>query len=64
MTDVIKNAVIAAIANPENRNEDGSVNWNFVDADLWMDGVITNENQTEAYEVFNTVADEVEFANA
>jgi hypothetical protein len=26
-----------AITNPENFNEDGSVNWNFVDADVYMD---------------------------
>jgi len=62
MTVTIKNAIIAAVANPENLNEDGSINWNFVDSDLWMDGVITNENQTEAYEVFNAVADELELA--
>ena len=62
MLNTVKNAIIASVANPENRNEDGSINWNFVDADLWMDGVITNENQTEAYEVFNTVADELELA--
>ena len=29
----------AAVNNTENRNEDGSVNWNFVDADLHLDGV-------------------------
>ena len=26
-----------AIENPENINEDGSLNWNFVEADVWMD---------------------------
>lgn len=31
----------AAVNNTENRNEDGSVNWNFVDADLHLDGVAT-----------------------
>ena len=25
-----------AITNPENINEDGSINWSFVDADLWL----------------------------
>ena len=62
MTVTIKDAIIAAVKNPENLNEDGSINWNFVDSDLWMDGVITSENQTEAYEVFNAVADELELA--
>ena len=28
----------AAVNKPENREEDGSVNWNFVDADLCLDG--------------------------
>jgi hypothetical protein len=26
-----------AVENPENINEDGSLNWNFVEADVWMD---------------------------
>tara|TARA_Y100000593_G_C4138002_1_gene250735 strand:+ start:195 stop:401 length:207 start_codon:yes stop_codon:yes gene_type:complete len=25
-----------ATQNPENINEDGSVNWDFVDSDLWL----------------------------
>ena len=62
LNTVIKNAIMVATKNPENINEDGSINWNFVDSDLWMDGVITNDNQTEAYEIFNTVADELELA--
>ena len=60
LNTVIKNAIMVAIKNPENLNEDGSINWNFVDSDLWMDGVITSENQTVAYEIFNNVADELE----
>jgi hypothetical protein len=34
----------------------------FVDADLWLDGVITNENQTVAYEWFDGIATEFEVA--
>ena len=38
---MIKNDVIeafnAAVANPENQNKGGGINWNFVDADLNMD---------------------------
>ena len=26
-----------AVNNPENINEDGSINWNFVDADIHLD---------------------------
>ena len=58
----IRKAIAAAIALVENRNEDGSINWSFVDADLWMDGVITNDNQTVAYEWFDGIATEFEVA--
>lgn len=38
---MIKNDVIetfnAAVANPENINTSGGINWDFVDADLHMD---------------------------
>ena len=56
----IRKAIAAAIALEDNRNEDGSINWSFVDADLWMDGVITNDNQTVAYEWFDGIATEFE----
>ena len=56
----IRKAIAAAIALEENRNEDGSINWSFVDADLWMDGVITNDNQSVAYEWFDGIATEFE----
>ena len=59
----IRKAIAAAIALVENRNEDGSINWSFVDADLWMDGVITNDNQDVAYEWFDGIATEFEVAN-
>jgi len=58
----IRKAIAAAIALEENRNEDGSINWSFVDADLWMDGVITNDNQSVAYEWFDGIATEFEVA--
>jgi hypothetical protein len=58
----IRKAIAAAIALEENRNEDGSINWSFVDADLWMDGVITNDNQYVAYEWFDGIATEFEVA--
>lgn len=30
----INNLIAKAVANPENINENGSINWNFVDADI------------------------------
>ena len=32
----INQIIEEALQNPENYYEDGSVNWNFVDADLWL----------------------------
>ena len=32
----INGIINEATQNPENINEDGSVNWNFVDSDLWL----------------------------
>lgn len=37
MSITIKDLIVKAINSPENINEDGSINWNFVDADLHMD---------------------------
>ena len=34
---VVKAAVERAVALPENKNADGSINWNFVDSDCFMD---------------------------
>lgn len=50
----------AAIARPENRHEDGSINWDFVDADMWNDRVINNSNRRIAYTWFNELADDYE----
>ena len=32
----IKEIIIEALHDPQNRNEDGSVKWNWVDSDLWL----------------------------
>ena len=33
----LKDLIEKAVSNPENIKEDGTVNWNFVDADLHLD---------------------------
>jgi hypothetical protein len=33
----LKDLIEKAVKNPENIKEDGTVNWNFVDADLHLD---------------------------
>ena len=58
----IRAAMAVACTAKENLNEDGSINWNFVDADLWLDGVITDDNAVVAYEWFDGIATEFEVA--
>jgi hypothetical protein len=60
---MIKNDVIetfnAAVANPENQHVDGGINWNFVDADLYLDlGAIYSEEYL--LECFDVLADDYE----
>lgn len=47
--EMMKNDVIeafnAAVANPENVNEDGSINWNFVHADMFLDLKVWYESE-------------------
>jgi len=65
MTDLelkVRDAIDRSLENNDNYDEDGCINWNFVDADLWMDGVITKENSVEAMGYFNDYADEIESA--
>ena len=50
-----------AVLNPENLNEDGSINWNFVDADIHMDaGEADKVVPEEWYNTFNDLADQLE----
>lgn len=58
--EYFSNAFEAAVENPDNYREDGSVNWDFVSADLWMDGIITVETKKMAMEWFDDLADMIE----
>ena len=44
-----------AIVNTENHNEDGSINWNYVDADCYMEA--DGDNIDNYLEQFNALAD-------
>lgn len=51
--------MLYAVALGENRNSDGTVNWNFVDADMYKKwSVLLNGETYDAW--FDRVADEVE----
>lgn len=58
---LVEAQVREAIAKEENINKDGSINWNYVDADCYMSGV--NKwfmNDDMYYEVWNDIADAIE----
>lgn len=55
MLDIFARSFNKAVTNSENINEDGSINWNFVDADVYMD--IKPINDKEHYKKFNFLAD-------
>ena len=56
----IRKALAVACNDKKNLREDGSINWKFVEADLWLDDVITEQNQIVAYEWFDGIATEIE----
>ena len=58
---MLETEVRTAISNPENRNEDGTINWNFVDSDCYMSGLPKSfKDDSEFYEAFNDIADMIE----
>ena len=61
MSDVFAQSFNKAVSNPENINEDGSIIWNFVDADVYMDMHPLNSDSDlsdkEHYKKFNFLAD-------
>ena len=47
-----------AVSDTDNKNEDGSINWNFVDSDCYMSGVPKlYKDDTEYYADWNDLAD-------
>lgn len=52
----IEKAFNRAILNPENL-DDGQINWNFVDADMYMDIKPKKDEVSQFYEIFNELAD-------
>ena len=48
-----------AVTNPENLQKDGSVNWNFVDSDCYMDCANLFKDSETFYESFNSIADTI-----
>ena len=57
---LIEERVELAANNPENRNEDGTVNWNFVDADVFMETNPTKRTEGLFYQLFEEAAEQFE----
>ena len=59
MFNQFRQNMMYAIALKQNLNSDGSINWNFVDADMYVKWSVLLDGAT--YDTwFNRVADEVE----
>ena len=54
---LIEERVERAANNTENRNDDGTVNWNFVDADVFMETNPTANCVDLFYQLFEEAAD-------
>ena len=58
--DQVRTFMLTALTAEDNYNEDGSVNWNFVDSDVYMFISPTGRENVDAYyEMFDTIADEL-----
>lgn len=61
----VRAAMEKAVANPENQYKKGGINWNFVDADAFMDCNVNANSKAECerfYEFFEEIADVMEVA--
>lgn len=62
---LLKSEFNKAVKNPENINDDGEINWNFVDSDCYMSGVPKFfKDDTDYYAHWNDLADEYELNQA
>jgi len=57
----VKEAIVAAIKLPENRLEDGSFNWNFIDADAYTEVLGDVPSYKRDEEKFYQYFDEIVF---
>jgi hypothetical protein len=55
---VIQSYVAEAVASPENRFPCGDINWNFVDADVFMRLNPVNDTVNMYYNLFDEIAEE------
>lgn len=56
--ETVTAAMAKAVAMVENLNPDGSINWNFVDADAFMELAPNNWDVDKFYCLFDEIAEE------
>ena len=61
--NVLESKMREAIDLDENKNKDGSINWNFVDADTYMDCKNLFRSDADFYEAFNFLVDGINTEN-
>ena len=52
---MLESSIRTAINNPDNLNEDGSINWNFVDTDAYAECVQFFKDAETFYEMFDEI---------
>ena len=57
---VLESTMRSAIDLDENKNKDGSINWNFVDADAYMDCKNLFRSDADFYEAFDDIGDKIQ----
>ena len=60
--NVLESKMREAIDLDENKNQDGSINWNFVDADTYMRLNPVRDTVDMYYKLFNEIAEEIELS--
>ena len=56
---LLESTMRTAIDLDENKKEDGSINWNFVDADAYMDCKNLFRSDADFYEAFDDIGDKI-----
>ena len=57
---ILESNMRSAIANPDNQFKDGSINWNFVDADTYHDCHKLFKDSETFYEAWHDIANKIE----
>ena len=57
---MLNHIIIQALKDSNNYNSDGTINWNFVDADSYMECKNLYRSDKDFYEDFNDIGDKIQ----